>query len=103
MRQIALFTELAASSLPVGLVCAFGRDWLDHFAPPIGTSKGCIACDTYEPTPPPLVLKVRSCRGKISGAREVLETPARPSPRHAVGGRERMATSDSNAGYRDGQ
>ena len=27
------------------LVCAFGTPWLDHFAPPIGTGRGCQACD----------------------------------------------------------
>ena len=28
------------------LVCAFGTPWLDHFAPPIGTGRGCVACQT---------------------------------------------------------
>lgn len=24
--------------------CAFGRPWRDHFAPPIGTGRGCRLC-----------------------------------------------------------
>ena len=36
------------------LLCAFGTPWLDHFDPPIGTGRGCAACDaetTKEDTP----------------------------------------------------
>lgn len=29
------------------LVCAFGTPWLDHFEPPIGTGRGCVACRDY--------------------------------------------------------
>ena len=28
------------------LVCIFGTPWLDHFQPPIGTGRGCLACAT---------------------------------------------------------
>tara|TARA_R110000824_G_scaffold8899_3_gene40404 strand:- start:15905 stop:16090 length:186 start_codon:yes stop_codon:yes gene_type:complete len=28
-----------------GLACAYGTPWLDHFAPPSGTGKGCESCD----------------------------------------------------------
>lgn len=28
------------------LVCSYGRPWLDHFKPPIGTGRGCLYCVT---------------------------------------------------------
>ena len=30
------------------VACAFGTPWLDHFDPPIGTARGCEACDTAD-------------------------------------------------------
>ncbi len=44
MTQLRLFTDV--------LTCAFGTLWLHHFKPPIGTGKGCHACDTYHPVEP---------------------------------------------------
>lgn len=31
-----------------GLACAFGTPWLDHIQPPIGTGKGCVACEQWD-------------------------------------------------------
>jgi len=33
-----------ANSLP----CLFGTPHLDHYDPPIGTGKGCKACENYQ-------------------------------------------------------
>src|SRR3990167_197289 len=46
------------------IACAFGTPYLDHFAPPIGTGKGCEACDTYHGEAPTPKVKRPRDRGK---------------------------------------
>jgi hypothetical protein len=33
---------------PKPLVCYYHTPWLDHFAPPIGTGRGCAECDAKQ-------------------------------------------------------
>lgn len=39
------------------VACALGTPWLDHFEPPLGTGRGCEACDSWG-------LTVRSRKGR---------------------------------------
>ena len=39
--------QLALDFGDPALICWFGSPWLDHFDPPLGTGKGCLACQAF--------------------------------------------------------
>jgi len=48
VRNKNIPTRREPNTTPDGrLACAFGTPWLDHFAPALGTGKGCRHCNNY--------------------------------------------------------
>ena len=47
MKQQPLFDIEPPFDIKTAMPCSFGTPWLDHWAPPIGSGKGCEKCDEW--------------------------------------------------------